>query len=104
MLKCESVPHCVTYDTSVGDKSTDGSEIRVNGVNQLMHGLGVRGIDLVRLCLYVEFFRNLARLIRCIFAAVVDDSDVSASLGDLPRDGESNTSVSTGDDDGFARL
>lgn len=73
-------------------------------MHELVHSLGIRRVNLVRLGLDVELFRNLVRLIRCIFAAVVDDRDVSACLSDLSRDGETDTSVAAGDDDGLARL
>lgn len=96
--------HSTTHDTGICYQPTDGSQVRVDLVHELVHRLGIRRIDLVRLGLYIELFRNLFRLIRRILAAVVDDGYVAARLGDLSRDGESDASVAAGDDDGLARL
>jgi hypothetical protein len=93
-----------THNTSIRDESADGSQIRINVMHQLVHRLGIRGINLVSLCLDIELFRNLLGYFRGFFVLVVDDGDVASCLRDLSRDGQSDASVATGDDDRLAAL
>jgi hypothetical protein len=93
-----------TYNTSIRDESTDRSQIRINVMHQLVHGLGIRGINLVSLCLDIELFRNLLCYFRGFFVFVVDDGDVASCLCDLSRDGQSDSSVAAGDDYRLAAL
>lgn len=67
-------------------------------MHELVHRLGIRRVDLVRLGLDIEFLGNLLGDFGGFFAAVVDDGDVTARLGDLSGNGESDSSVAACDD------
>lgn len=92
-------PLTSTYHSRIRDESANGSEIRIHRVHKLVHRLGVRRVDLVRLGLDIEFLGNLLSDFGRFFAAVVDNGDVAARLGDLSGNRESDSSVAACDND-----
>ena len=92
-----------THHSSIRDKSSDGSKVRIHRVHKLVHRLGIRRVDLVRLGLDIELLGNLLGDFRRFLAAVVDDGDVTARLSYLSGNRQADTSITAGDDDRLGR-